>query len=300
RRRVFNIVTVYIILKLAEAKLNAIERTILNEISSPSKLDEDTSATSRQRTKTWVQDQQQNVAPDTNLTNVTSRRKLSVRFDDQPRQTDPIATDPEIAIGTQKSPSVPTIHNIPSSTPTIHNIPSSTPIIHNPVQPYPPYTTVEHDPATVVNKCLGAVAATSDKLTASLARISLPKCHPDIFFGDATTLHPWKSSFKGMISDSEITTEQEMNYLHMYTRGAPQKLVNSFRKRQYGDSNKLLKELWVELENRFGNVAIITNTLLTRLKEATKFTDRDKKSLQAFSDLCIDVSSQIKQLPGLA
>lgn len=51
---------------VAEAKLNAIERTILNEISSPSKLDEDTSATSRQRTETWVQDQQQNVAPDTN------------------------------------------------------------------------------------------------------------------------------------------------------------------------------------------------------------------------------------------
>ena len=70
------------------------KQTILNEIPSPSKLDEDTSATLRQCTKTWVQDQQQNVVPDTNLTNVTSRRKLGVRFDDQPRQMDPIATDP--------------------------------------------------------------------------------------------------------------------------------------------------------------------------------------------------------------
>ena len=41
---------------VAEAKLNAIKRTILNEISSPSKHDEDTSATSRQSTETWVQD----------------------------------------------------------------------------------------------------------------------------------------------------------------------------------------------------------------------------------------------------
>ena len=129
---------------------------------------------------------------------------------------------------------------------------------------------MEHDPATVVNECLGAVAATNDKLIASLARISLPKCHPDIFFGNATMFHPWKSSFKGMISDAEITAEQEMNYSHMYTRRAPQKLVNSFRKRQYGDSNTLLKELCVELENSFGNVAIITNTTIDAIERGCK------------------------------
>ncbi|CAB4009168.1 uncharacterized protein LOC110049208 [Paramuricea clavata] len=101
---------------------------------------------------------------------------------------------------------------------------------------------------SVVNECLmGAVAASNDKLIASFAKISYPTCYPNIFFGDATMFHPWKSFSKSMISDSETTAEQEMNYFHMYTRETPQKLVNSFRKRQYGDSNTLLKELRLQI-----------------------------------------------------
>ena len=61
----------------------------------------------------------------------------------------------------------------------------------------------------------------------------------------------------------------------------------------------MLKELWTELEKRYGNTAIITNSLLVRLKELAKFGEEEKGKLQAFSDLCIDVASQIDQLPGL-
>lgn len=62
----------------------------------------------------------------------------------------------------------------------------------------------------------------------------------------------------------------------------------------------LLKELWIELGKRFGNVATITNTFVVRLKESAKFGEKEKKKLQALSNLCIDVASQIDQLPGLA
>ena len=51
------------------------------------------------------------------------------------------------------------------------------------------------------------------KLTESLARISLPKSHPDVYNGDVTMFRPWKSSFKGMIRDCHLSPEQEMNYL---------------------------------------------------------------------------------------
>ena len=85
----------------------------------------------------------------------------------------------------------------------------------------------------------------------------------------------------------------------MYTRASPQRLVNSFRKRQYHNTSVVLKELWTELEKRYGNTAIITNCLLARLKELAKFGEQEKGKLQVFSDLCIDVASQIDQLPVL-
>ena len=47
-------------------------------------------------------------------------------------------------------------------------------------------------------------------------------------------------------------------------------------------------------------VAAITNAFLSKLKESAKFGENDRKKLQAFSDLCLDVASQVDQLPGLA
>ncbi|CAB4033032.1 PREDICTED: uncharacterized protein LOC107357656 [Paramuricea clavata] len=135
------------------------------------------------------------------------------------------------------------------------------------------------EPSRVVQQCMGAIATTNEKLTASLAKLSLPKCHPDVFSGDATMFHPWKSAFKGMTESCNVTPENEMNYLCMYTTGEPRKLVNSYRKRRHKD---------------------LTNAFLTRLRESARFGEYDKKKLQAFSDLCSDVVSQVSQLPGLA
>ena len=91
-----------------------------------------------------------------------------------------------------------------------------------------------------------------------------------------------------------------MNYLSMYTSGEPRKLVNSCRKRRHKHLEILLEELWRELERRFGNAAVIANTFLTNLREAAKFQEFDSKKLQAFSNMCLDVASQIDQLPSLA
>ena len=83
-----------------------------------------------------------------------------------------------------------------------------------------------------------------------------------------------------MIRDAHISPEQEINYLHKYMNGAPQNLVDKFRKRQHNNPHKLLKEVWVELERRFGNSAAISHALLGRLRDAAKFEDKDKKKLQ--------------------
>ena len=155
-------------------------------------------------------------------------------------------------------------------------------------------------PINFVQQCVGAMTTTNERLTASLAKLSLPKCHSDVFSGDATMFLPWKSAFKGMIGGCDVTPENEMNYLCSSTSGEPQRLVNSCRKRRHKDLRALVKELWEELERRFGNVAAITNAFLLKLKESAKFGENDRKKLQAFSDLCLDVASQVDQLPGLA
>ena len=180
-----------------------------------------------------------------------------------------------------------------------HNKEQTAPSIprHNELRKERSASTVQE--SNIVQQCMGAIANTNERLTASLAKLSLPKCHPDEFNGDATMFNPWKSAFKGMIESCDVTPEYEMNYLCMYTSGAPRKLVDSYRKRRHKDAKTLLKELWAELERRFGNVAVVTETFLTKLKESAKFGENEKKKLQAFSDLCADVASQIDELPGL-
>ena len=115
----------------------------------------------------------------------------------------------------------------------------------------------------------------------SLARQNLPKCHPDVFNGDVTMFH-------------------QLNYLYKYTTGDPRRLLDSFRKRQYRKPETSLKETWNEMESRFGNTAAISRSLLEQLVEKATFDENDRKRLQEFSDLCMDVTSQLDLLPGLA
>ena len=156
----------------------------------------------------------------------------------------------------------------------------------------------DDDPITVQG-CMLAIAETNRQLSACLASQNLPKCHPDVFSGDFAMFHAWKKAFQAMIYDAEISPEQEINYLHKYTSGEPQKLIDNYRKRIDDNQFKVIKELWSEMERRFGNVAAITNALLQRLEDASRFGEKDAKKLQEFSDLCDNVSDQMKQLPGL-
>ncbi|XP_028416827.1 uncharacterized protein LOC114541034 [Dendronephthya gigantea] len=86
----------------------------------------------------------------------------------------------------------------------------------------------------------------------------------------------------------------------LYTKGEVQKLVDSYRKRQHRDPAILLHQLWEELEKRFGNTALIANTLMKKLSKAAKFNEKEFKKLQAFADICVELDSQLQFLPGFA
>ena len=140
----------------------------------------------------------------------------------------------------------------------------------------------------------------NQQIVAGLARQNLPKCQPDVFSGDPTLFHPWKAAFKAMLIDTDVSPTQEINYLRSFTSGSPQRLVDNYRKRQMRDPVALLKDLWEELERRFGSAAVISNTLLERLRNSATSSEHDNGNLQQFSDLCADIESQVTYLPGLA
>lgn len=102
-----------------------------------------------------------------------------------------------------------------------------------------------------------------------------------------------------MIEDANVSPDQEINYLRSYTKGDAQKVVNNYRQRQYRNPADALRDVWKDLERRFGNTAAITNVLLVRLQTAAKFGEEDSDKLQAFADVCADVDSQLDFLPGL-
>ena len=85
-----------------------------------------------------------------------------------------------------------------------------------------------------------------------------------------------------------------------FTSGEPQNLVDNYRKRNHQDPCRLLKNLWAELERRFGSASTISNALLERMHAFATFREGEQDKLQEFSDLCADVTSQIFCLPGLA
>ncbi len=156
---------------------------------------------------------------------------------------------------------------------------------------------IAHLEVVIANQCIEAIVHTNQQIVANLARQNLPNCHPDVFDGDPTLFHPWKRSFQAMTQDASLSPSQEIAYLRNYTKGKVQDLVDHFRMRQQDDPADTLHDLWAELERRFGNTAVLTQTLLIKLRDSAKFTARDKTRLQIFADVCNDVDNQMAALP---
>ena len=150
------------------------------------------------------------------------------------------------------------------------------------------------------SQLIDSLTVVNQQIVAGLARQNLPKCQPDVFSGDPTLFHPWRSAFKAMLMDTDVSPTQEINYLRSFTSGAPQRLVDNYRKRQMRDPVALLRDLWAELEKRFGSAAVISNKLLERLRNTVTFSEHENDKLQQFADLCADIESQVTFLPGLA
>ena len=94
-----------------------------------------------------------------------------------------------------------------------------------------------------------------------------------------------------MLIDTDVSPTQEINYLRSVTSSTLQYLVDNYRKRQMRDPVALLKDLWEELERRFGSAAVISNTLLERSRNSATICKHHNENLQQFTDLCADIKS---------
>ena len=47
-------------------------------------------------------------------------------------------------------------------------------------------------------------------------------------------------------------------------------------------------------KSEFGDTAVITNTLLKKLKKAARFNEKEREKLQTFGDICADLGSQLR------
>ena len=123
------------------------------------------------------------------------------------------------------------------------------------------------------SQLIDSLTVTNQQIVAGLARQNLPKCQPDTFSGDPTLFHSWKTAFKAMLLDADVSPIQKINYLRSFTSRRPQRLVDNYRKQQMRNPVALLKELWDELKRRFGSVAVISNKLLERLRDPATFNE---------------------------
>lgn len=104
---------------------------------------------------------------------------------------------------------------------------------------------------------------------------------------------------KAVISDAKVSPIQEAHYLHNFTNGEPQQLVDNYQKRMQQNPCALLNDLWTELERHLSSLAVITNALLEYMVKTASFSENENTKVQKFPDLCTDVESQVPHLPGL-
>ena len=98
----------------------------------------------------------------------------------------------------------------------------------------------------------------------------------------------------------KLSPQPTYNLLQRYTKGSPQLLVDNYKKGQGEKATTNLKEIWADLERRFGSSAALTQDLHERLSMAANFADKDNATMQKLADLCTDVDYQVIDPPRLA
>jgi hypothetical protein len=109
------------------------------------------------------------------------------------------------------------------------------------------------------------------------------------FDNNPENFHTWKSSFKNMTNNINITPSEELSLIMEYTTNDSKRLVQKLRNAYMANPEKGVAEVWTKLGERYGSNVVLTKAHLDKLTNFPKIGFKDNKKLQDFGDLLLEL-----------
>ena len=143
---------------------------------------------------------------------------------------------------------------------------------------------------------LSDVGALAEAISASIGLSRLPVPEPPIFTGNPLEYNDWVISFRTLVEEKYIPPKDKIHYLKRYLGGPAKEAVSSYfllgSETAYDEARALL-------EDRYGNLFLVTEAFRDKLESWPKIPARDGKSLRAFSDFLRQCKTAMTHLADL-
>ena len=112
----------------------------------------------------------------------------------------------------------------------------------------------------------------------------------------------WKASFANSTIDKILSAREEMDLLIKWLRPQSAEKAKCIRAVHIHNVSLGLQMVWRRLEESYGSAEMTENSLLIKLEEFPKITNKDNQKLQELGDLLLELHSALKDgfLPGLS
>ncbi|XP_037509614.1 uncharacterized protein LOC119386370 [Rhipicephalus sanguineus] len=101
----------------------------------------------------------------------------------------------------------------------------------------------------------------------------------------------WKSSFKGVIRDVDLSAQEELDLLIKWLGPESSRQVWRLKSVHVDDFSRGLNVVWKRLDDTFGRPEAIEDALLKRLEDFPKIPYRDNAKLQDLGDLLLELEA---------
>lgn len=99
----------------------------------------------------------------------------------------------------------------------------------------------------------------------------------------------WRSSFKNLINDLNISASEELDLLAKWLGSKSSEYMKTFRSVNANDPSIGLKLVWERLEECYGNPVVIVEALLNKARNFPKISNTDNQKLRELGDLLIEL-----------
>lgn len=93
------------------------------------------------------------------------------------------------------------------------------------------------------------------------------------------TFTTWKTSFKGITEELQVTPFEEMDLLVKFLGPESSKFAASIRTANTTYPKRGLERIWSRLQERYGSPELVESALKTKLRDFPRITNRDSKRL---------------------